>query len=59
MDWATTVKVLDRLREGVQARRKLRGYSNGEHNSSLPGVNGNGQADFNDISSLRVGQNTL
>jgi hypothetical protein len=54
------VKVLDGLRAGVQARRKLRGANNSSHNATLPASNGaNGHTDFNDLSSLRVGQNSL
>lgn len=58
IDWNTTVKVLNKLREGVQARRKLqgegkarRGIDNralatpGERNGSV-----DGRKDFNDTS---------
>jgi hypothetical protein len=58
MNWETTRKVLDNLRAGVQARRKLRPQSNGAVNNDVPQA-GNATPDFNDISSLRVGQNAL
>lgn len=64
IDWQTTIEVLDGLRKGVQARRKLRGSNgiNGTHVQDLlhkTSSHANGHHDFNDISSLRVGQMAL
>lgn len=61
IDWETTVSVLDNLRAGVQARRKLRGANGTSSNleSSIASSKTNGQHDFNDLSSLKVGQNAL
>jgi len=71
INWQTTVEVLDNLRKGVQARRKLRASrasEQGQHvngHSSTSSVNGqsshsspaNGTAskEFNDLSTLNVG----
>jgi len=63
INWDTTVKVLDRLREGVRARRNLRPSNGAVGNldhliaSKTNGVNGH--HDFNDLSTLRVGQTAL
>lgn len=61
INWDTTVKVLDELRAGVQARRKLRPQTNGSHNASAESLltGTTSQKDFNDLSSLSVGQNAL
>lgn len=61
INWDTTVKVLDELRAGVQARRKLRPQTNGSHNSddALSNSASKANGDFNDLSSLKVGQNAL
>lgn len=64
MDWQSTVKSLDSLRAGVQARRKLRiaNGSSGNLNEEFlaAGANGsNATQDFNDLSALRVGQQAL
>ena len=64
IDWATTVKVLDGLREGVRARRKLVPTSGQQLSEGLSRVMGNGlqngreQAEkvFNDLSSLKFGR---
>lgn len=63
MDWETTVATLNNLREGVRARRKLRG-ANGTNDILSHGLvngtaNGNGHQDFNDLSTLSVGQHSL
>ena len=63
MDWDTTVTTLNNLREGVRARRKLRG-ANGTNDILSHGLvngtaNGNGHQDFNDLSTLSVGQHSL
>lgn len=53
IDWETTVKVLNTLRSGVQARRKLTGGRRGIDNRALATASErassvNGHRDFND-----------
>ncbi|GAA6007785.1 hypothetical protein JCM10207_004873 [Rhodosporidiobolus poonsookiae] len=55
ISWETTVKTLDKLREGVQARRKLNGSRRGINNTPLSTarereLSRDGKRDFNDVS---------
>jgi 3-deoxy-7-phosphoheptulonate synthase len=56
IDWDTTVKVLDGLRQGVQARRKLLSKAGGvaglDAQLEALGTPASEQKDFNDLSFL-------
>lgn len=54
IDWSATVQVLDRLREGVRARRSIVGPPKGGLNPRrrMGQESSQGETDFNDVEKL-------